>query len=153
MQPTVLHLQQPVDWWLRTLHCFYAGLFALVLPLICWGAQAMPGHPHARAHFVFLPPPLAANVALTVSNPAALASVIDHTAHQSADHAAHRAVEQTEQPVGRSVPAMLGFSLLLLIGLASTYLPRTGDQPTFDGWVMSPSALSVSPSIPTPPPR
>lgn len=28
--------------WLRTLHLFFAGLFAFVLPFICWGAQATP---------------------------------------------------------------------------------------------------------------
>jgi hypothetical protein len=35
----------------------YLLYLALVLPFICWGALANPGHPHAGAHFVFATPP------------------------------------------------------------------------------------------------
>ncbi|MCB0066739.1 MAG: hypothetical protein KDD77_06300, partial [Caldilineaceae bacterium] len=43
---------------LPVLHLLMAGLFGLVLPFICWGAEITPGHPHSRAHFVFMAPTL-----------------------------------------------------------------------------------------------
>lgn len=147
MQPNVLRTRQASGLWLRALHGLYAGLFAFVLPLICWGAQATPGHPHARAHFVFVAPPLQANAAPATTNAGSLASAgVDHTAH-------HAAQEAAEKPVGRSGPSMLGCSLLLLIGLSGALLPRKGNEPTFSNWVIPPVAESVTPSIPTPPPR
>ena len=120
MHRTVPRLHRSDKHWLRTLHCVYAGLFAFVLPLICWGAQATPGHPHARAHFVFVVPPLQANAALPPPVDADLATsdVSHHNSPDSARTAHHAAQEAAEKPVGRSVPSMLGFSLLLLIGLA-----------------------------------
>jgi hypothetical protein len=154
MQPTVLRLHRTAEPWLRASHYFYAGLFAFVLPLICWGAQATPGHPHARAHFVFLMPPFAVYPTLAATDSQQPASSSDHTAHGAVNYAEHQAAAKAEQqPVGRSVPSMLGFSLLLLIGLAHTLLPRSGDKPIFAGWITSPIALSVIPTIPTPPPR
>jgi len=136
--------------WLRTLHIFFAGLFAFVLPLICYGAQATPGHPHARAHFIFLPPPLSANVALATSTAELPAGAVDHSAHSTTEHAA---AEAAERPVGRSIPAMLGFALLLLISLVGSLLLHRMDRPKFVGWLASPTAISIIPAIPTPPPR
>ena len=34
----------------------YIAYWALVLPFLCWGAWATPGHPHLHPHFVFSPP-------------------------------------------------------------------------------------------------
>jgi hypothetical protein len=42
--------------WQRLLLGCYSALFALVLPLICWGALAEPGHAHRYPHFVFADP-------------------------------------------------------------------------------------------------
>jgi hypothetical protein len=151
MRPKVLRTRLTHHAWCA-LQCLYAGLFAFVLPLICWGAQATPGHPHARAHFLFATPPLQAQLALVTNNAnTSNAGGPDHSAH----HAAQPATEQpaAEQPVGRAVPSILGFSLLLLIGLAGTLLPRRGDEPAFSRWIPLPVTLSVAPSIPTPPPR
>jgi hypothetical protein len=40
---------------------FFALYWVLLLPFICWGAWATPGHPHARPHLVFSPPMTAAH--------------------------------------------------------------------------------------------
>lgn len=50
------HLPRLLLPWQRVLLGFYAALFGLVLPLICWGALAEPGHPHRFRHFVFAAP-------------------------------------------------------------------------------------------------
>lgn len=34
----------------------YIAYWAFVLPFLCWGAWATPGHPHLHPHFVFSPP-------------------------------------------------------------------------------------------------
>ena len=36
----------------------YAMFLAVVMPFICWGAWAEPGHPHGSPHFVFATPVL-----------------------------------------------------------------------------------------------
>lgn len=45
--------------WRHGLVAGYALFLAFVLPFICWGAWATPGHPHSAPHFVFLSPPAA----------------------------------------------------------------------------------------------
>lgn len=52
LQPTrkLVHLGQ------QCILAFYAVFFACVLPFLCWGGVATPGHPHKHAHFVFSVP-------------------------------------------------------------------------------------------------
>ncbi|MEM7530943.1 MAG: hypothetical protein AAF639_02100 [Chloroflexota bacterium] len=45
--------QKQVHHWQRLLLWFYAGLFAFVLPFVCWGAAGHPGHPHTQPHLIF----------------------------------------------------------------------------------------------------
>lgn len=128
------------------LHLFYAGLFAFVLPLICWGAQATPGHPHARAHFVFTDP------MLVVDEP-------DHTGEHTAHHAQgqHQSHSQpapsSKMPAGRSTPAMLGIVVLTLIGLGAFVAPLWNPGPRFFCWLAPLWVMPLTIAIPTPPPR
>jgi len=137
--------------WLRALHLFYAGLFALVLPFICWGAQATPGHPHARAHFVFVDPPMLAMVERDVESDKA-APPTAHAMHTQEDSATPLSTP-AEMPAGRSVPSALLITLLLLVGTLITVLPPKNDGPGFFTWFSGPDLLPFYARIPTPPPR
>lgn len=133
--------------WLRTLHLFYAGLFAFVLPFICWGAQATPGHPHARAHFVFVDPPMSMMLeSATATKPAA------HGAHAGDDSSAPLP-KPVQMPAGRSVPSALMITLLLLVGTLIAVLPPKTDGPGFFALFSVPTAAPFYALIPTPPPR
>jgi hypothetical protein len=133
--------------WLRGLHLFYAGLFAFVLPFICWGAQATPGHPHARAHFVFVDPPMSVMLeSITGTKPAA------HGAH-TPDDGSTPLPTPVQLPAGRSVPSALMITLLLLVGTLIAVLPPKSDGPGFFTWFSIPDAAPFYALIPTPPPR
>ena len=131
---------------LKALHLFYAGLFALVLPLICWGAQATPGHPHARAHFVFVDPLL---VGEAHANAADLPSHTDGAAH----HAHPQPPPSSKLPAGRATPSMLGITLLTLIGMGAVVAPFWHPGPSFSCWLAPLWVMSLTIVIPTPPPR
>ena len=141
------------------LHLFYAGIFAFVLPLICWGAQATPGHPHARAHFVFANPPMHEHVDRTISGTITdvsqwlteLGRTTLCTTHT--DKRPLPAAESTQVPAGRSVPAQMGATLLTLIGLAAIAQPMNADGPGLAYRLAPPGATFVATLIPTPPPR
>ncbi len=145
--------------WLYFLHLFYAGLFAFVLPLICWGAQATPGHPHARAHFVFANPPMHAHddrtIAGTITDVNQWLTEFGRTTLCTThiDKTPLPAAEPTQVPTGRSVPAQMGATLLTLIGLAAFTQPMNADGPGRQCWLAPPSATFVTTLIPTPPPR
>ena len=113
------------------LNLFFAGILGLVLPFICWGAQATPGHPHARAHFVFWPPEMA------------LAGHAHSDAHLSAD---------AELPSGQATPSVLAIFLLLLITLIVVFAPRD-DIPGFTRWQPALYARWIVPHRDLPPPR
>ena len=136
--------------WTKALHLFYAGLYAFVLPFICWGAQATPGHPHARAHFVFVEPILSEQRAADRAATAAIAH--DGTA----DHGAHTTPQPAEsqpRPAGRATPSMLGVTILLLIGGQAMLFPFSLAGPGFCYWVAALAAIPFIALIPTPPPR
>ncbi len=48
--------RQIVPDWQRIALFTYVGFLAVVMPFICWGAWAEPGHPHGSPHFVFATP-------------------------------------------------------------------------------------------------
>lgn len=131
---------------LKALHLFYAGLFALVLPLICWGAQATPGHPHARAHFVFVDPPLVGDGR---TNAAELSPHMAGAAH----HAHQQPPPASKLPAGRSTPAMLGITLLTLVGMGAVVTPFWNSGPGFYCWLAPLWVMPLTIVIPTPPPR
>ncbi|MBX3015077.1 MAG: hypothetical protein KF832_26390 [Caldilineaceae bacterium] len=144
----------------KALHLFYAGLYALVLPLICWGAQATPGHPHARAHFVFREPP--AYTHLAQQFPQSVRSFGDWLAAYGnltlcGEHTGDLAqwpANETQVPVGRSVPAQLAIATLILLGLAVAFrVPANLDGVGFVVWLRASQLAPFSIPIATPPPR
>ena len=139
---------------LRALHLFYAGLFAFVLPLICWGAQGTPGHPHARAHFVFVDPILSGHTDGKATESASLShSEMGHHGEHAMDHADPSAPEPQQKPAGRSTPSMAGVTMLTLVGGDAAVLPFNAAGPGFCCWFAAPDALPFAALIPTPPPR
>lgn len=86
----------------------YTILLGFVLPFICWGTLATPGHPHGMAHFVFMTPPMRAEVVVKDYK-------IDHSAHQpGARTDASDQPETATQPVGRSLPPELISAITIL---------------------------------------
>lgn len=141
---------------LHTLHLFYVGVFGLVLPFICWGAQATPGHPHALAHFVFAQPPkaaLAAAVHLDATAYLAIFGQHDLCTTQQTTAPYHRAAETPQLPPGRSIPSLMVSLVLLLVMLTTSSLSPTTNRPyhLFHRQHLFPD--SFTPIIPTPPPR
>ncbi len=112
------------------LNLCFAGLFGLVLPFICWGAQATPGHPHARAHFVFLAP--------------------EEHAHNGAPHAHDHG--DAALPSGKATPPLLAISILLLVVLAAAW-PARADAPGFPRVLSAPAARWIVLRQELPPPR
>lgn len=110
----------------------YILLIGLVMPFICWGAWAHPGHPHPGPHFVFTAPP-AANIA-------------EHDA--PGDEGSHHAPE----PVGQSTPDTTVITLLLVVawGLA---LAWQSPREMSDSFLRLVGAPQYSLSVPSPPPR
>ncbi|MEZ4615723.1 MAG: hypothetical protein R2867_09460 [Caldilineaceae bacterium] len=102
---------------------FYAALFGALLPFICWGALAMPGHPHAGPHFVFLSPPhytKAAGIATASASTAHFMAMVDKDSpvvHPPAP-ACDIVNSSASTPAGQAYPMFLAVSLILLIGLA-----------------------------------
>lgn len=126
---------------LYPLHLSLVGVFAFVLPLICWGALATPGHPHGLPHFVFLAPQ----------------SNADAAAHQHEDApitqgSLANAADADDTPAAQSVAPILGVALLapiLLLLATHLYSPllhitRRLHEPGYSSLVSSPG---------TPPPR
>ena len=141
---------------LHTLHLFYVGFFGLVLPFICWGAQATPGHPHALVHFVFAQPTRAALAAAAHLDAATYLATLgqhDLCTTQPATNSNYRATETPQLPPGRSTPSLMVSLILLLVVLAATPLsPLTNRlHPLFHRQHLFPDGFA--PVIPTPPPR
>ena len=146
--------------WLRYLHIFYAGVFGLVLPFVCWGAEATPGHPHLRAHFVFLPPaihgenplPAAENSAQTALQEAssALASG-EHTLCSLPTPGAPSSNATT--PVGQSNPLVSAVTLLLLTAFGAQITPVRRDRGGFTHRASALYLFTPPFAITTPPPR
>ncbi|MBK8797138.1 MAG: hypothetical protein IPM07_12675 [Anaerolineales bacterium] len=98
-----------------------AGIFGLVMPFVCWGAEATPGHPHGRAHLVFLAPPVvnqhqslwAGRNAHDVLAAASSAKTIGQHELCTTPSAPSGATSPMT-PVGKSTPLVLAVTLLLL---------------------------------------
>ncbi|MCE7987723.1 MAG: hypothetical protein DYG89_41700 [Caldilinea sp. CFX5] len=138
----------------------YVLFFALILPLICWGAWAEPGHPHRTPHFVFVDPAAHAlhPPAETRNNWATAPSV--HQQHQRMaalavvplrfDATCHlRAAPLVN---GRATPTLLLFSILLLILLAER-TPRRLERLGFVSWVRPLFPQAYVCAVLLPPPR
>ncbi|MEZ4709932.1 MAG: hypothetical protein R3A44_22185 [Caldilineaceae bacterium] len=116
----------------------FVFLYAFVLPFICWGALAAPGHPHALPHPVFMDPP---------HPPTPLHAVTDCN-----DVAAHRGDADSHVPAGRATPDTSAVSLLLLIDLGDLFvIPIV--QRFYTEFPCDHSGQSAEDRVQTPPPR
>lgn len=137
----------------RLLRLLFAGLFGLVLPFVCWGAEATPGHPHARAHFVFMTPaqPNAQEIVRAAAE--VLSTGAEHVACISAIVVEGNGMAGSDMPTGQSVPLVLAITLLML-AVISLLLPLV--QQATGGFVRRATTVDacswLSPAA-TPPPR
>jgi hypothetical protein len=138
-----LHMRGPR--WQAVLFGFYAALLGLVLPLICWGALATPGHPHRTPHFVFIDP------LIGQSDPSATPAAAHHHggAMQTDEDVKDR---QETRPVGRSSLSLLLFSILVFVVLGAWAL-QTIKQRSIALLHLPPFARSIGTPVPLPPPR
>ncbi len=140
-------------------HGFLAVLFGLILPFVCWGAEATPGHPHLRAHFVFAAPSHTAVGALPAANTAQELIRMTGQAIAAGAYSACttplRAADAvaSSAPAGQSIPSVLAVTLLLLAAIAMTFCYGRREE---TGWSVRAAALfyrSPALTVATPPPR
>jgi len=125
--------------WQHVIAWSYAVIFGGVLPFICWGAWAQPGHPHSRPHLVFAMPEMAA--------PAEDAAIGHAHADDHAHHDSHSGAPQSH-----SFPDLL--LLLLILGLSpdrTGYRYRTRHEARSLSEFLA--VAERAPQVPTPPPR
>jgi hypothetical protein len=153
--------------WRKLLRCWqhpllglYALLLAGVFPFICWGGVADQHHPHRLPHFVFLEPidpihalltPDLRNLSPALSGPEELHHAHRHDLGALADAWAP-ATQAPLPPAGRATPALVIFSLLLLIFYPALILAHRA-EPYFIRQATQPFPASVILSVPHPPPR
>lgn len=136
-------LENSVRGWV---HILFTAIFGLVLPFICWGAEATPGHPHSRAHIVFLPPALSDDARAVVH---AAAAALAEGAH---DLCGAPKPAATPAPVAKSTPSVLAVTLLLGV-LAVQVLLLRRDKAGFAQRTAGLFVISPPLAIATPPPR
>ena len=151
--------QTPSSRWLRWLHLLFTAIFGLVLPFICWGAEATPGHAHPRAHFVFLPPP--AQSANVIGQEIANAHDLIHvTATALANGVGELcaaplpgSMSSASAPVSQSYPLVLAVTILLFSVLSAQPLPTRRDRAGFTQRAAALHRFMPPLVIATPPPR
>lgn len=149
--------------WQRLVLGGYSALFGLILPLICWGATAEPGHPHRYPHFVFAEPqhnpaalPQAEHHAtrhdMHKTNTSAASLRVEHEVDSAANPPAVCSLTPDSGIAGRATPTLMLFSLLLLTFLGG-WLMRRLDWPyvAFGRRLQFPKGFVLP--VPLPPPR
>ncbi len=145
----------------RAVGGFCAASFALVLPFICWGAAATPGHPHALPHFVFAAPRMATDADHTSMQSRPIRDILQELARSSwcspgaSQPSVGSAIDgsapaDAPATAGQSTPATLFAMLLVLPGI---WLLRTALRRDFVRWFAVLETLAVAPLVPVPPPR
>lgn len=141
------------------MHLALAALFGLILPFVCWGAEATPGHPHIRAHFVFAAPANTPAYALPPANSAQeLIRISSQAIAAGAYHACTAPLPGTDAaatatPASQSRPLVLALTILLLAAISTHFCQGRRDNA---GWFLRAGALILlSPVlvVATPPPR
>lgn len=138
--------------WQRLLLGCYSALFALLLPFICWGALAEPGHPHRTPHFVFADP--------APNRPTRSSRNSADDSHGSAHAVATVSTQPAaicyllaDSPVaGRATPMLLLFTILLLL-LVETALSGQIDRAAVVCRLQPLLAQARFIAVPLPPPR
>jgi hypothetical protein len=140
---------------LQSLHLFYAGYLALLLPFICWGTQATPGHPHAIPHFVFAEPTRSTVMTTTGLDAAAFLATLgedDLCSSTESLSLQQRASETAQLPAGSSIPSLVVSLLLLAAAAVTPLLSARLRQSAVRYWGDSLTG-GLLPAVPTPPPR
>jgi hypothetical protein len=140
--------------WQRIALFFYVLFLALVMPFICWGAWAEPGHPHGSPHFVFATPVFAEASGSGPSLNQIVWSLQSYCGNPRTDAPAATSGAETDPvtPAGQSLPDTTLLVSMLLILLASWLQlenPRQSAERVRQFCVATPFA----PLVPTPPPR
>lgn len=143
----------------RALLVGYSVIFGFVLPLICWGAYAVPGHPHRMPHFVFDIPAVQPTHSVSPAAPVAQNSVAatpphsgghQHHAPAPSDTTSGEAIQ--DQPVGQALMSLLLFSVLTYVAYGLWGLLRF-DRRYKLLLSVPPFPSSIHLSVPLPPPR
>jgi hypothetical protein len=136
--------------WQHVIAWSYAVIFGGVLPFICWGAWAQPGHPHSRPHFVFAMPEMAAPAEDAAIGHAHADALERHGMAHADAHAHHDSRSGAAQ--SQSLP-----DLLLLLLILGVFPDRTGyryrnrhEARSLSGFL---TIAQRAPQVPTPPPR
>lgn len=147
--------------YLLCIHLALVAFYAFVLPFICFGAMATPGHPHARPHFVFTDPPrIPETLPSTVSgaewlllNASAWLCTPPDSASALSNATTSDAYSTTKSVAGRSAPATLVLFSLLLFHVGQVILLARSHPKGFPRTVggLHPRILELPP--PCPPPR
>jgi hypothetical protein len=134
-----------------------ACFFAFVLPFICWGAVATPGHPHARPHFVFVAPELTSGAVAAPLQRPTLTETLRRLALASWCGAGaptqEGLLEEGHAAAGQSIPAVLAVSLLAPLVLLAASLVLLRRLPHFALFLQSLWGRSFALRLSTPPPR
>lgn len=140
----------------RWANAFLVVILGLVLPFICWGAEATPGHPHLRAHFVFMPPKT-----FIVQAPATGSSAqsVIQLAGKALAEGLHGFCSAPVQgatptlPVGQSTPQTLAITLLLLAVFGAFFTLHRSHGGGFPERFSAMAFFWLPLDVATPPPR
>lgn len=122
---------------LYPLHLSLAGIFAFILPFICWGALATPGHPHGLPHFVFFAPQ-SLKAANTTGDDAVHASHAAATPENASDSATEPAAQSVTPVLGVALLAPIILLLASLLAPALRHFTRRPNVSTYSSVVMPP---------------
>ncbi len=154
-QARAIHQQKPrgrLSTWQCALSAAYSIIFAFVLPLICWGAYASPGHPHQTPHFIFVEPVLAEHPPAAAPNTKMLGHEHHGAMMQAEPPADAPSPESGQRVMGRASLSLLLFSILIFIA-AGLWLYSKVDEQQRRRFFMAPFAKSIALPILLPPPR
>ena len=126
------HNRRAIPTWRQGLIGLYAIFLAIVLPFVCWGEVAEPGHAHEASHFVF-----------AIDSEIEMGAV-DLTHHNSDEHDTTISGQSTAE------------TLMTLVGLSIIIMLWWFFNPQRNAVRRVKDSLALAPCIfapPTPPPR
>ena len=142
--------------WQRLILAGYVALLTFVMPFICWGAWAEPGHPHGSPHFVFATPALAGASDASDSLSRIVWSLQSYCGNPLMDEPAAVAgsggTGDSADIAGQSLPDTTLVVTLLLV-LFVGWLQLENLRLTVERMMRFCVATPFAPMVPTPPPR
>lgn|GEM_PF-1165859 len=140
----------------RYVNAFLAAILGLVLPFVCWGAEATPGHPHLRAHFVFVAPE---TFTVRASATGGNAQDVIQLASNALANGLHELCSAPVQsavptpPAGQSTPQTLAVTLLLLAVFGAFFTLHRSHGGGFPERLSAMVFFWLPLDVATPPPR